>query len=342
MTGRWAILVLLVGLTALAAPAPIAEPDDVVKDRKGFLPWRKHGALKGKVTGVLISNVAPFMGHEGRSGPPDAMGFSTDGESYRWVYVPVTEKALITNLQVEVSDRPGKTKLYPMLSMANATEVKRWGITSPYSLVEVEVNDGEGSPGVEGFVATKMTRLDGTKKYPLDVTKVLEEVRKRYAADLKGKQKAIDAALEKEQKKVAKDRKATGPRETSEVMYLTWLPAKEVLRVAFRTRISDGAYSFLPGGGARPPLPPPLPPRGGARPMAFRPPPPPPMFQVKVGVTWSVELGVAYEIDAKGKVVRVQVLPIEASSQELPPPPGAGGPRGGPRGGAIAPPMIGD
>src|SRR3954452_25234886 len=107
MKRRWAVLVLLVGLTALAAPAPVVEPDDMLKDRKAFLPWRKHTAFKGKMVGVLVSNVAPFMSHEGRGGPPDAMGFSTNGESYRWVYVPVTEKPLITNLQVEVGDKAG-------------------------------------------------------------------------------------------------------------------------------------------------------------------------------------------------------------------------------------------
>lgn len=312
-------LVLLTG--ALAAADPSAEPDDVVKDRKAFFPWRKHGPLPGKVVGVLASDVSGFMSHEGRGGPPDAMGFSAGGESYRWVYVPVTEKPLITGLSVEVPGAKAK-RVYPMLNMANAKEVERWGIKAPYSLVEAEVNDGKGALAGESFVGTTMTRLDGGKRYALDVTKALEEVKKRHAADLKGKEKAVARAIDDQAKKALKDKKLTGPRETRTTTHLTWLGEKETLRVAFLTKVTDGAFHYVEGGAGR------LPP-GGPGPLFF-PPPPPPGFKVKAGTRIDVELGFAYEIDKAGKVVKAQFLPVEAKAEELSLPPG--GMRGLPRG----------
>jgi hypothetical protein len=325
---------LLLASAWLLAADPVAEPDDVIKDRKSFFPYRDHKSLKGKVIGVVASEVAPFMGHEGRSGPPDAMAFSVNGESYRWMYVPAKDKAIITNLQVEIGEVAGaKTKTYPLLNMANASEVARWGIKVPYALVEVEVNDGEGAPPGEGFVATNMKRLDAGAKYKLDVNKALEMVRARHEKDLKAQEKKITAGIEATAKKVLKDEKLTGPRETKSVMYLTWLPKRDVLRVAFWTTVSDGAFRFVEGGAMPRPLPLPVPPgkvgrAGGARAMAFFPPPPPPRFQVRVGTAITAELGFAYEVDANGTLLKTQQLPIQVKSDELAPPPGAG--RGGP------------
>ena len=225
-----------------------------------------------------------------------------------------------------MGEKGDKKRIYPKLGMANPALAKRWGIAVPYSLVEVEVNDGEGSPPTEGFVATKMKRLDGTRAYPLDVAKTVAALKERYAADAKAIAKRAEAVLQAEGKKILKGRKVTGPRQTDELVYMTWLPEKERLRVAFRTRISDGAYRFVGGGGIRPL---PLPPRRGAKPAAMRfpPPPPPGGFQVKVGVTFGVEFGYAYEVDKAGKTVKRQQLKPEGFSRELPLPPG--GPRGG-------------
>jgi hypothetical protein len=321
---------LLLAVAWIGADEPSAEPDEVLKDRKSFFPWRSHKPFKGKMVGIVASDVAPYMGHEGRSGPPDSMAFSVNGESYRWMYVPTAEKAIITNLQVEIGEVAGaKTKTYPALNMANASEVKRWDIKVPYALVEVEVNDGEGAPPGEGFVATRMKRLDGGAKYKLDVNKALEMVRARHEKDLKNQEKKIAEAIEQTAKKVLKGEKLTGPRETKTVMYVTWIPAREVMRVAFRTTVSDGAFRFVEGGGAMPrPLPLPLPPAakpGGARPLVFFPPPPPPRFQVRVGTAINAELGFAYEVNAQGGLIKMQRLPLEIKNQELLPPPGAGG-----------------
>src|SRR5262249_61641281 len=103
------------------------------------------------------------------------------------------------------------------LSMASPQTVKQWDIAVPYALVEVEVNDGLGAPADQAFVATKMKRLDGTKEFPLQLADVLADLRKRYPDDVKARQKAIDEALAEEQKVALKDRKPTGPRETTEL-----------------------------------------------------------------------------------------------------------------------------
>jgi hypothetical protein len=338
-----AAVVAAVGL-AVAAPAPPRPATETIKDRKTFIPQRKYQALPGSVVGVLVGDVRAVMGQEGRSGPADAMGFSANGNSYRWIYVTVAEKALINNLTINVGEKGDRTKVYPNLSMASPTTVKQWDINVPYALVEIEVNDNLGSPAQQGFVATRMKRLDGTKDYPLKVADAVADLRKRYERYLKDEKKGIDAALLKEQEASLKDRKPTGPRETAELMYVTWLPKTEHLRVGFRTRISDGAYQYSEGGIRRGPFPLPVPPNrkpGAAQaalpPVALMRPPPPQRFRVRYGTTFGVEFGMAYEVDKSGKVVKILTLPFEGFHQEIPPPPVLGGPRGRLPGGPLPP-----
>jgi hypothetical protein len=60
------------------------------------------------------------------------------------------------------------------------------------------------------------------------------------------------------------DGKPTGPKETAEVMLVTWAAETERLRVTFRTTVTDGAYQFGNGAEVRdPPALPALPPPGG-------------------------------------------------------------------------------
>lgn len=332
---RPAALLLAAGtLAALtAAPAPDVTKRETVKDkdRAAFIPYRKYQPLPGKTIGLLVSDVAAKMGHEGRGGPADAMGFSADGNSYRWVYVPVAERPLITNLSLPVGEKGDRRMTFPMLSMASAQTVKQWNITVPYSLIEVEVNSGAAAPATEGFAATKMTRLDGTKDYPLDVAKVIAEARKRYA-EWKGEQtQALDTSFAEAQKKAIKDRKPTGPRQTAELFYLTWLPKTQRLSVRFRSTITDGDYKYGGGGFRGRPLPLPPPKDAPARPkaaVAFPPPPPRDFPRIRYGTSFGIEYGMAFEFDKNGKLVRTLTLPAQAFQKELPPPPalGPGGP----------------
>jgi hypothetical protein len=326
---RPAVAVLLAGVftaAVLAVPAPPPPKKSEVKDRAAFIPTRKHQTLAGTVVGVLVSDVGAMMSHDGRSGPPDAIGFSTAGYSYRWVYVPAEGKPLIANLSVKVGPKGDNTVVYPALDMANPETVKRWGVTTPYALVEMEVNDSQGAPADESFVGTHMKRLDGTREYPLEVPEVIASLKDRYAAHVKDEQKRIDAAMDEERKVALKDRKATGPRETAELMYVTWLPESKRLRVCFRTTITDGAYQYGNGVGLDPrdPAPPKLGPRDSPR---F----PAPGSGVRFGTTFGVEFGAAYEVAKSGKLVLIEMLPIQSSHRELPPPPAPGGPLNGPR-----------
>jgi hypothetical protein len=310
----------------LGQAGPAAE--EAIKDRAGFIPARKHEPLKGTAVGVLLYDGQPVLSTEGRSGPADQLCFSANGCSYRWVYVPVAGQAAITNLRVPVGEKANaRFEVFPSLDLARPNNVVAWGVTAKYSLVEVEVNNGLGSPRNDSFVATKLKVLDGTKECPIHTGEVIKQLQGRYAAHVKERAKATEAALAEAQKKAIKEAKATGPREQSELMYVTWMAEPARLRVHFRTKITDGQYTFVDGGPRFPRDPPPLPPKaGGAAPGAkagFA------VRRFKTGVAFGVEFGTAYEVDREGKLVRTQVLPVETFENRLPPPPQVG-PRGGP------------
>lgn len=333
-----AALLLTVAGVVLAAPVPLQT--ETLKDRKDFVPFRKYESLPGKVIGVMVSDVAAVMQHDGRGGPPDAIAFSRNLGSYRWVYAVDPDKPIITNLQVKTGADGKQIKVYPKLGMANARLLAGFKIDVPYALVEMEVNDGLGAPADEGFVGTTMKRIDGTKAYPLNVTRVVADLKKKYEEYKKASAATFATALGAAQKKWLTDQKPTGPREVKELLYLSWDAKAETLRVHFRTRVSDGAYTEVDGGANidRPfPLPPP-PPIKGVKPGLGAFPPPPPRFErIRVGTTFGIEYGVAYEVDKDGDLVRILVLPAEGFGEQLQPPPGSGGPLprpgrlGGPR-----------
>lgn len=295
----------------LAADEPAVE---IVRERKSFLPIRNHQPLKGTVIGLLVDDAGPVLGLEGRSGPADQLCFSVNGGSYRWVYVPTLDNAQITNLQVPVGDK-GQVQLYPALNMATPRSVTPWGVTKHFSLVEIQVNNNQGSPAGDSFVATDIKVLDGSKRFPVKTQDVVEVVKKRYAEHIKKNDQQIENALANAGKKALGDKKATGPREKSDLMYLTWLPETERIRVQFLTKISDGAYQVIKGGfGPRDKLPlPPIPKAGGPN---FRPARPGPI-NIKTGITFGIEFGMAFEVDKRGEIVRIQQLPIEAFQQVL-------------------------
>src|SRR5262249_50531966 len=150
---------------------------------------------------------------------------------------------------------------------------------------------------------TSMKVLDGTKDYPLKVAETIDALRKKQEGYWKNRQKDLDDALAKAQKEALKDKKPTGPRETVEMMHVSWLPDKERLRVRFFTRISDGDFR-MGDGGANPvdPLPPG---KGGLR------PPPPRGEGIRSGTSFGIEYGVSYEVTKNGSVERIGVLPPE-------------------------------
>ena len=322
---RFCLLVLLAVVFVAAAGIPHAAPvkpgsGDSITDRKGYIPYRKNLPLAGKTIGLLVGDAGPVLAIEGRAGPADQLCFAAAGGSYRWVYVPVEANATIGRVMIPVGPT-GERKLFENLSLASTNTVKRWDISSPFALVEVEVNGGAGSPVADAFVATSMRRLDGTKEFPLKVDEVIPDLRKRYRDYLSEKASSIDESMNEAIRTPLGQRKLTGPREKNDVMFVTWLPEREQLRVSFRTTIVDGEYLYandiridLGRTTARgaPNAPTTLP--ASRVPDGFR-----------YGKQFRTEIGVAYEVSKTGNVVSTSILPVETTKHDLSPPAGFGG-----------------
>jgi len=310
-------LLLTLSAAALdAAPVP-KQTDEPVTDRKKFLPARAYQPRAGKVTGVAVSDVVGMMGREGRSSQADALGFSSNGGSYNWMYVPMDDAPQITNLNVKVGEKGEDVVVFPKLGMATLKRIEPWGVKNAYTLVEVEVNGGKGAPADEAFVASKMTVVEGTKALPLKADDCVAKAKALYKDYQKESAKAFDATLAKGMKDALGERKATGPRETTELMHVTWMTKEQILVVAFFTTITDGAYQN--GGGANF--------DGEAAPVPAvakrRPPPPPPGgLGGRWGTQFGIEFGRSYEFGVNGVALGTKTLAAEGFKKELPPPPG--------------------
>jgi hypothetical protein len=338
MNRCWLVVPSLVVM--LLGAALVQAQETVVKDRKAYFPNRKQVALSGTEIGILLADGQPVLSTEGRSGPADQLVFSSNLNSYRWVYVPTQDNPQITNLQVPVGDK-GEKVVYPSLNLANLKSVVAWGVNQPYALVEVNVNTGRGSPPLDSFVGASFKVLDGTKDYPLKVTDAVKLARDRYADHIAKQQKTIDKAMKDAGDKALNGKAPTGPRERQDLMYVTWMTDSNTMRVHFKTRVSDGAYTIINGGGGPfrdpPPLPLPPPPKKAppkgavsfesAEDVFVLRPVRPKDFAIKTGTTFGIEFGQAYVINKKGEVVGTEVLPIESFTQQLNAPLGPVGPR---------------
>ena len=300
---------LVSALTALPVPS---EGNNTITNRKNFIPIRRFEPLPGKVIGILVSEAEPALNAEGRTGPKDQLCFARNGCSYHWVYV-ATEHDPKTNLVLPAGEK-GEPKEFKNVTLASLQALKPFSIQARYALVEIEVNDGLGCPACHSFAATKIKRLDGTDAYPLDITKVIQGLRQKYDEHLRDEAQKIDAAMVEAGEKSLKEERATGPRERSEVMFLTWLPDEQRLRAHFRTRVVDGAYKYAAGLNIE---------LGGPVPVTSHPGDLPPARLpngLRYGKQFGIEFGMAYEYSKKGEIERTQVLPIEAFENELPMP----------------------
>ncbi|MGF1582621.1 MAG: hypothetical protein ACFCD0_25130 [Gemmataceae bacterium] len=348
MTIRCLTISIAVMFAAMSVPnGTRADGQATWEDRKTFLPYRQYEMVPGRAIGVLVGKAQPVLETEGRSSAPEVMCFSQDGLSYRWVYVPSSKlQPQITNLRVPIGKKPqANRRFYPALEMANLSTLKNHGITKPYVLVEVEVNDGKGSPAVDSFVGTNYRILENTEKFPLVVSEIVARLQKNYAAYVKKRKPEIDLEMIKAQKKALQNRKPNGGPKVTELMYVTWMNKTNELHVRFRTKILDGAYSYVEG--PRPiraplPLPTPkeLPPEPlGAVPKKASAPrkpqkqgvpqrqvrpgkpggafPPPPPLRMKVGTSFWIEFGRSYVITRTGKIKSTTILPFESHQSSI-------------------------
>jgi hypothetical protein len=281
-----------------------------IRDRAGFIPTRCI-PLKGTAVGVLTVNPHAVQKDARRYGTPEQILFTSGDGSHRVIYVPTEDENGLKDLAIPVGQK-GKTKVYPRLKMANPQTARGWGITEPYALVEVQVNDGLGSPaGTNTFVAGKVKRLDGTREYPLKVTAVVKTLCRRYEKHCKSQEGAVKKAMDEARKKILKEKQgggvpvkwSDGPGYSQDLIYVTWLAESKTLRVHFRTTVSDWVSLGLPQ-------------KGGG----IRRPPAPASSQILFGV----ELGMAYEVSRTGRVMRARVLPL-ARFQHARQPPQSGG-----------------
>jgi hypothetical protein len=287
----WAVLTLL----ALAGPGGAARAGDDGKDRADPFPARQFQALPGKVVGVLSAGGTEVLAQEGRRGPADALVLGSGPGSYRWLYVPVKKKALIGGLVVRVGEKGNAVQAFRKLSMANPKTVEQWGISGPYALVEVEVNGGLGAPPGETCVATHMRPLDGTKEYPLEVNRVVGELRRQFRVYLREQEDAVEKGLSDARAQIPRDHKLTGGRERAETVFVTWLPETEQLRVICHARIAEKAHG--PAQAGRPSLPG----DDGT---------PPAVAASTSGLQVGVELGMTYEVSKLGVVEGNRPVPL--------------------------------
>jgi len=310
-TRPFLVVVAALAVFANVVSAVPVDTDAKVADRKGFIPNRKHQPLPGTVIGVIVPNAQPVLTLEGRSGPADQLCFSTGGCSYRWMYVPVERDAQIPRIDLMVGTK-GERKRFENLSLATAATLKPFGIDSGYALVEVEVNGGLGSPADDSFVATKIRRLDGTEEFPLKLGEVLPDVQRRYVDQSKEQVRLVDGAMEKAADAALKGRKATGPRERTDVTYVTWMPDTKRLRVHVRTIVADGNYQYAGGMNIE-----------YGRPRTMVAARPGAMMSTRLpdglrnGVQFGVEFGTAYEVSASGKLERTLNLPLDSFQREV-------------------------
>jgi hypothetical protein len=316
------VLVAAVGALS-AAPVPVSIPDTPATDPAKFLPSRTYTARDGAVVGVLVADAVPVMSRDGRSSQPDAIAFSRDGGSYNWLYVPVEANPQITNLQLKVGPKGDKTVVYPKLSMASPKTTAAWGAGDKFTLVEVTVNDGQGAPADEAFVASAVKVVEGTKAYPLKASEVVTAAREQFGKFTAAMKKDLADAMDKSQKAAMKDEAPSGKVKVEELLHVTWMPADEQLAVTFLAKQSDGAWK-KGGGGANlddglrdPPALPVKPGGGGAAPPREIP-------EVTWGTGFGVEYGRTYFYSKDGKLVKTVTLAPTAFRINIPPPPGIG------------------
>lgn len=202
--------------------------------------------LGEKAIGVLALDIQRSLEDEARSAPPNVVGFAHDLDSYRLVYLPCSpDDDGAETLIVRVGSEGRERKRFDSVRLATAESLAQFGVSRPYELVELEINGGLGSPRTESFVATHLTIIGQTSEYPLDPSAVVKRLQHNYELHVRGLQKNIDHRLQQVAARVLE--RPTGPRESRQATYVTWLSKKAQLQIEFRTEISNGRYSYANG-----------------------------------------------------------------------------------------------
>jgi hypothetical protein len=255
------------------------------------------GSPKAKMhIGVLATGLDSYWQEMSIGTMAGAMGLSMDGEQgYRLFYfLDPKKKAGAPGTGGAGSDCSRKINSFDRITMATAKTIKNLGIDVPYALVRLEVNCGDDQNAGGMFVVTRMKRLDGTMKYPLDVTKAVTEALDGSTKYLEGKKPEIDKLLAELKPQVGFGvGDAETKRSTDVLPFVAWKDDRLVIRV--RTRVVDTQL-------------------GWGCPVQTEEP------CAAVSGKATVELNVTTTVDRKGSVVGTETSPPTTSVQNFPPP----------------------
>ena len=266
-------------------------------DRAQFIPETRFPALPGRAVMVLTGDTWPILKAHGRGGHPQSACLSAAGGAYRWVFIP-SESEPTVPLRVRIGDKADR-KTYPKTRGCTLDDLQPMGVTEQYSLVEVEINEGLGSSEAQTSVlVTKLKVLDRSADYPIHTAKVVVDLRSKYEDFLSAEEKEVAAAAEK----IRADALKAPPRRegkpepgsTTTLTYVTWMPETSTLQVRCNTKRIDGRI-----------------PRYVGQSRSEAPPP------VLPGVEWGLDLGMLYEVDKEGKLLKSVRLPIQAFTRPL-------------------------
>ena len=259
----------------------------------------RFAALPGKAVGVLVTDAAPVLAQEGRSGPADAVLFSHDGASYRWMLLPAIQQEVGEPATVEVGTI-SQPKRFENVLLANRSAVAARGLPAGYSLVEVEVNGGLGSPATDRFVATSLTRLDSSGRMTAALAPAVDAV----LAKCKEQWPAAEAQAKfQDAQRSALGGAARATKEQRNTPMVTWLSSVKQVQVTCIVSISG---------------------REAKSGIGIVPDHPHDGQQTPYGKTFGVHWIARYLISAAGKISPVAGDRLETFSSELPPPGGAG------------------
>lgn len=265
------------------------------------LPRSRFPELPGSCVLLLVADPNSATMLDGRSSWPDAYAVVSDGSSYRWAWVP-EPKAEGTRFKVP----GGELIVLRNYGIAREKNVKGLGVTAAATLIEAEINGGRGAAeGADSVALTRIRILDGTPECPLKAGDAVAAFRKQHEARLQEKSAEIDRLLEEGRQASVGREKATGPRETRTLTFLTWNTKEHRLELRFRTRISDGRYSTGSG----------VPAPEGAR------------SKGRFGEEWAVEFESGGIAEQSGKLAAPSWGALKTSRRVLPPPQTAPGPR---------------
>lgn len=287
----WQILGVMMASLCLQSSAIAAwgEPETTPQ-----LPVQKFEPLPGKVVGVLASNNQTLLANEGRKGPADALTLGTGTGSQYWVYLPDQKKPMIGAMLFPVGKDGKQLQRFNRLNFATVEKLKPAGITQPFTLVEVEVNGGRGSPAKPSFVATSIQPVEGTKLYPLHATEVIDRLQERFAKWKLTRARALDVALTAERHELGWLKSKDTTRSEEQLFYVTWISDRKVLQVQIRHRLQEkDPLATL----ARPAI---------AYQADDGTPP-----KTKAERIIGVEEGVAFEVSRQGKVDRMEAIPLK-------------------------------